>query len=225
MISKIFGAVGGFALAAASLAAPSRAASPEGFSSPRPGASLTPGSVVETRWHPLDAGAAAERDEAELVLSLDGGRTFPVRVSSEMPPGASSYRWRVPALPAGSARLALRVGTGRERGRERIVLVSGAFTIASAPPEPQALSSGPEESWTEQALFERTPGDLLGGAMRAVGERLVLPESGEDAENPRPPALLGSGTRAATSATVPSVRASAPRRVAPRASASVPLRL
>jgi hypothetical protein len=76
-------------------------------------ARLTAGDEMELRWSELPG----ETEELELLLSLDDGRTFHVRVSEELQGGTRHYRWRVPNLPAERARLRLRIG-GRERESE-----------------------------------------------------------------------------------------------------------
>jgi hypothetical protein len=223
VLTRILGVLGCVTLAAAAAPPPARALATNEFRAPAAGATLTGGSVAEVRW------AAAEQegaDEAELVLSTDGGRTFPIRVSAELDPGATAYRWRVPELPARSARLALRVGAGRERGRERIVLVSAEFAIASDAPQPQSLASGPGESWTEQALTERSAGDLLGTSVAAGHERLVSVETETEMNRPAPtlslvaPASTHSGLAPAAAPRTGSSQPSAPPASAPR-----PLRL
>lgn len=152
-----------------------------GFVAPGRAETLTGGATVEVRWsapHEI----AADADEAELVLSLDGGRTFPVRISAELSPRATSYRWRVPALATRSARLALRVGFDREGGRERLVLVSRDFVIAADSPEPETLARGASEWWTEQALRERSLRDVLDASVEADGQSLVAPRPDTDAD-------------------------------------------
>src|SRR5512147_730734 len=70
---------------AAAFAARGEATSP--FLSPARGEALAPGSIVEVRWASACASAPEGRaDEAEVVLSLDGGLTFPIRVSNELHP-------------------------------------------------------------------------------------------------------------------------------------------
>src|SRR5512141_149200 len=86
---------------------------------------------------PVEWPAAVPGTEAELMLSLDGGRTFPVRVTAEHSPGARSAAFRVPNLACRQAVLALRTGDGE--GEETIRAVSAEFTIeadAAAPAEP-----------------------------------------------------------------------------------------
>ena len=94
----------------------------ERFLSPDAGEALAPGSTVEVRWSSVcladpDRDSQEQQDEAELILSYDGGLTFPVRVSQEISPCASHYTWRVPSIASDRVRLALRVGR-EERGDE-----------------------------------------------------------------------------------------------------------
>ena len=89
-----------------------------------PGESLVPGTTIAVRVE----GALPGGTERELVLSLDGGRTYPLRVTREAAADASVLSFQVPNLRAREARLGLRVG---ERGEEeRLVAVSPPFAIA-----------------------------------------------------------------------------------------------
>src|SRR2546427_7419596 len=92
------------------------------------GARLQPGAIVRVSWT-LGASARREFDEMELVLSLDGGRSFPLRVTREVSPAEDSVLWRVPRLPSEHARIALRAGRGEKREAETIRTVSAEFTI------------------------------------------------------------------------------------------------
>lgn len=56
-------------------------------------------------------------DELEVLLSLDDGRTFPVRVTREIGAGERRVVWEVPAMATGAARL--RVRFGRHQGGDR----------------------------------------------------------------------------------------------------------
>jgi hypothetical protein len=107
----------------------------QGFDVPGRGAVLRAGAITRVRWmrpFPTDENVR----EMELVLSLDGGRTFGVRVTGEVEPDVSELDWRVPSLATGNARLALRVGSGT-RESERIVVISDEFEIQSEPDEPE----------------------------------------------------------------------------------------
>jgi hypothetical protein len=84
---------------------------------------VRPGEVVEVRWAAVPRGV----EEMELLLSLDGGRHFTVRVTPDLEADRGSYAWRVPPLPSGDARLAVRVNLD---GREVLGGVSARFRIA-----------------------------------------------------------------------------------------------
>lgn len=81
------------------------------------------GTTTEIRWTSLPE----DIDEFELLLSLDDGRSFTVRLTPQLDPGVGTYVWRVPNLPASRARLRLRVGRD---GREVEGPPGNAFAIA-----------------------------------------------------------------------------------------------
>lgn len=83
---------------------------------------LKAGERAAIRWRGLPAGA----EEAELLLSLDGGQHFSVRLTESLSPESGFYEWVVPNLSTRHARLALRVGV---EGREEISLESEPFEI------------------------------------------------------------------------------------------------
>jgi len=119
-------------LAACSAAASPRAAAAH-VAEPAAGQRLAAGVTAVARFDlaevPLDG-----VDEMELVLSLDGGETFPHCVSRDLPPGVSRAVWTPPDLSASRAVLGVRTG-GRGKA-ERVVAVSASFEIVA--PEPQA---------------------------------------------------------------------------------------
>lgn len=125
------------------------------FESPGRGETLVPGSTVEIRWTASCESEAAdgdrEEDESELVLSLDGGMTFPIRVSTELSPCASRFAWHVPALASSQARLGWRTGEGEREDEERIQIVSEPFAILPDPTsEAEALYPRGAEWWTPE---------------------------------------------------------------------------
>ena len=213
------GLVPSLLLAAASVGAETRPLSLDPVA-----ASLAPGSLQETAW---DAGASdLSFEEAELVLSLDGGRTFPIRLSAEIEPGETRAEWRVPSLPTAHARLALRVGREGVSDAERIVRMSAEFTILvdpSLPPEPIFRFAG--EWRTREALAPPSPrAPLTAYAPPAV--RSALGDADESADAPRPDSLaaplLESVEAASAPADAPVGRADVPHGFD---SASAPLRL
>jgi hypothetical protein len=87
--------------------------------------------------------AGIEPDEWEAYLSLDGGETYPVRLTGERSPASTRLVVRAPNLPSDSARILIRAGGEdgpREADRyERDVAVTDAFRIvASFSPQQRA---------------------------------------------------------------------------------------
>jgi hypothetical protein len=85
-------------------------------------------------WSELPAGV----EEMEVLLSLDDGRTWAVRVSPELDARERRFRWRVPNLPAAHARLRMRLGDARaeiETGPTAPFRIVGD----SAVPKPRSL--------------------------------------------------------------------------------------
>ena len=99
-----------------------------------PGAEVRAGQVVELWWGDLPAGV----EEMEILLSLDDGQHYSIRVSPELDAHERRYRWRVPNLPAARARLRMRIGTARA---EIETEPTSPFRIsaASEPSPPQSL--------------------------------------------------------------------------------------
>jgi len=114
------------AVAIATLAgAPVAMAGPEGAGeilAPAPGQAIRAGERVEVSW----ARVPADVEEFELLLSIDGGETFPLRLTEMLDPALVTYAWRVPNLPTRAARLRLRAGV---RGHEVMLRPGPAFEI------------------------------------------------------------------------------------------------
>jgi len=68
-------------------------------------------------------------DEMELILSLDGGSTWPIRLSRDLPIEGRSFEVRLPRLPSAEARIALRAGQEGEPEAEAILAISGPLAI------------------------------------------------------------------------------------------------
>ena len=115
---------------AAVVASPSPAAafvvSPIHFSQPAEGASLHGGETVQIRW----SGVPADAEEIELLLSVDGGRHFSLRLTDELDSGSGSFLWRVPSLLTDSASLAIRVGA---HGEETVSAPGPLFRLSHSP--------------------------------------------------------------------------------------------
>jgi len=113
------------------------------LSAPAAGSVVQGGQLVEIRWSGIPAAAR----EVELLLSVDGGRTFPLRLTEELAPRSSSFFWRVPSLVSDEACLALRVGMD---GRETLTFRGATFRLRPDPTPGKAVvrwKSG--EIWLE----------------------------------------------------------------------------
>jgi len=121
------------------------------FSSPDGSAVLHAGETVQVSWDRL--GDSVE--EAELLLVLDEGTGFRVRLTSDFEPARESSTWVVPNLPALSARIRLRVGID---GREVETEPSEPFRIeGTAEKTPAALRFSSGEWWLGTGSFTPHP--------------------------------------------------------------------
>jgi len=126
-----------------------------------------------------------DADERELVLSLDGGLSYPVRVTAETGAAEESLVFRVPNLPSTRARLALRAG---DETREIVVAESAIFVIEWDPASPlETVTRIGCELGTREALEGRPGGPLLPSRL-AGGDESSLKASSESslAEAPSP---------------------------------------
>ncbi|MDX1998926.1 MAG: hypothetical protein SF066_14510 [Thermoanaerobaculia bacterium] len=110
---------------------------------PTPTAPLPAGGSVELAWD-FVASPPAGATEWEIYLSLDGGRSYPVRLTPHLDLTRRRVTVRLPATPSREARFLLRVGDERE---EIGVELPGVFTLAAGPlgapavaPVPPALA-------------------------------------------------------------------------------------
>lgn len=167
--------------------------------------------------------AARGVEERELVLSLDGGKTFPLRLTGEIGPGDREAWWRVPALPTAHAVLALR--EGREGSEEEIVAVSAEFAILADPGLPAEEFCFRDGEWKTREADAGHPGlpapsmgeagpdrceplDALSDAFEAPVRALsASPSAGDD-----PAGSRDLATPAAGPPPVPSVPLFLPRR-------------
>jgi hypothetical protein len=163
--------VGPMALALGALVGAARASASPLPTFPAPAERLEAGATATVGWTLPEP--ASDRDEMELLLSLDGGRTFPIRLTGRIPIGASSVSWRVPALVSEAARLALRAGRDETEESEEILAVSEPFAIAAphGPPLDELFRVGRE--WRTREALEGLPArdapGELGGNSRGPG--------------------------------------------------------
>jgi hypothetical protein len=120
-------------------------------------AELRAGEAVELRWTGLPPGT----EELEILLSLDDGRSYPLRVTAELEPCAGGFRWRVPNLAAARARLLLRYG---ERHRESNAGPTAPFRIVADPGAPETVFRYHEGAWWQRWEPAAAPAE---GALRS----------------------------------------------------------
>jgi hypothetical protein len=98
---------------------------------------LAAGSTAEIEWAPAAGFAELPKSEEwEAFLSVDGGATYPVRITPHLDSDLRRFRFQVPPIPTANARLLLRFGDER---RETAVELPERFAITAAP------VVGPEE--------------------------------------------------------------------------------
>lgn len=77
--------------------------------SPKPGEVLRPGQVVTVEWTAVFPHVDLNMCETEILLSVDGGKTY-TYVSSQRDPKVQSYSWTVPETTTRVAILDIRFG-------------------------------------------------------------------------------------------------------------------
>jgi hypothetical protein len=98
---------------------------------PRAGAALAAGATAELEWAPLARLKGVE--EWEAFLSIDGGKTYPVRITPHLDEDLRRVTWQVPDTPTSDARLLLRFGDEREGEEEASVALPHRFSIVTSP--------------------------------------------------------------------------------------------
>jgi hypothetical protein len=136
--------------------------------SPAAGDELLAGSAVTIAWEEL---ALPEHTvEWEAFLSLDDGRTWPLRVTPHLDISIRRFTFRVPDLPTREARILLRFGDER---REVGMEAPQRFAIAPAAfPTPRTrvrvLSRGERARDGDEGVVVWVRGSRSGGDLREV---------------------------------------------------------
>jgi hypothetical protein len=84
------------------------------------------GDVVELAW----SRPAGDVEELEVVLSVDGGGRYAIRVTPELERARDHYTWKVPRLAAAHAHLCVRFGREHD---EQLSVPTPEFVIDRAP--------------------------------------------------------------------------------------------
>lgn len=155
-------------------AVPSWATIPVRVIAPAAGADLAAGSLAVLEWETEDDAFDGRRiEEWEAFLSLDGGRTWPLRLTPHLDIGLRRFSFYVPDFPSREARLLLRFGNERD---EVDTEIPGSFTISAGlglppvdplPPSVQ-LSRGESARQGDGGVVLWTEGTRDGVALREV---------------------------------------------------------
>jgi hypothetical protein len=101
--------------------------------SPTAGQVLYPGQIVRVEWEATLPNVKAQRCETEVVLSLDGGQTFTMWITTQLDPRARYFYWTVPNTPTNAAVLDIRFGCEYYYPESYAPQPASTFVIAQTP--------------------------------------------------------------------------------------------
>jgi hypothetical protein len=104
--------------------------------SPTAGQVLYPGEQVRIEWAPSFPDMRnLHLCEMEIVLSLDGGRTFTIWITTEITPNSRYFDWIVPNAPTPAAVLDIRFGCELYYPETHSPQPASTFVIAQTAPQ------------------------------------------------------------------------------------------
>ena len=98
--------------------------------SPRAGEVLIPGQVVRVQWTAEFPDVDLTMCETEVLLSLDGGKTIYMFITSSRRPKVQYFDWTVPNTPTNAAVLDIRFGCLNIYPETRSLQVQSVFVIS-----------------------------------------------------------------------------------------------
>ena len=149
---------------------------------------LVGGQRVTVAW----AGIPPDVDELELLLSVDGGERFPIRLTRSVDPAPGSVVWIVPSLATSSARLRLRFG---REGREEDGEPSAPFRIFVPPGTPSSrLERREGECWVAGEALPVPSGirPVEGARSASEDEALAANLPDDDVSGQAPPWMVAA---------------------------------
>jgi hypothetical protein len=98
--------------------------------SPRAGQVLIPGQVVRIEWTANFPNVDLTMCETEILLSLDGGKTIYMFITSSRRPKVQYFDWTVPNTPTNAAVLDIRFGCLNIYPETASLQVQSSFVIS-----------------------------------------------------------------------------------------------
>ena len=98
--------------------------------SPKPGEVVVPGQVVRIKWVSNFPNVDLTMCEADVLLSLDGGRTIYMRLTEQRNPTLQYFDWTVPNTPTNEAVLDIRFGCLNIYPETSSLQIQSAFVIS-----------------------------------------------------------------------------------------------
>jgi hypothetical protein len=98
--------------------------------SPRAGQVLSPGQVVRIEWTANFPNVDLTMCETEILLSLDGGKTIYMFITSSRRPNVQYFDWTVPNTPTNTAVLDIRFGCLNIYPETASLQVQSSFVIS-----------------------------------------------------------------------------------------------
>jgi hypothetical protein len=176
---------------------------------PAPASPLAAGSLAAFEWAP---GQGFERlparEEWEAFLSLDGGRSYPIRITPHLDIDLHRAVWEVPAVTSADVRILMRMGDERHEVAielpERFSIGPAGVASGFTPPVASAHAGEPARPG-EPGVRIWSEGSRSGGGRRLVAASSGAPYGLEEGQEP-PPALTREGsTLPATTAPRPTL--------------------
>jgi hypothetical protein len=127
--------------------------------------------MAELEWAPAETFDRLSRvEEWEAFLSVDGGATYPVRITPHLDQDLRRIRFQVPPVPTADARILLRFGDER---RETAIELPGRFAIEASPVQTfllthQAATAGEPALPGQAGVVAWVEGSRRGGSLRQV---------------------------------------------------------
>ena len=133
---------------------------------PAAGIDLAAGSTTSIAWEAF--GTPANVEEWEAFLSVDGGRTYPLRVTPHLDATIHRFQWNVPNLPGAQVAVLLRFGDERDERRFIFPARMRIHGVASTLAPIQADERGHDVDLAEEGATAWVEGTRDGASLRHV---------------------------------------------------------